>query len=220
MGRHAPMSFALAICLLAGSSVPVTAQSEPEEPVVQPAQGALITPAAGINADTVDRKHAVGFTNDTTRRAKKLVATNKVGLLPANIVRPLWTLVQDIPPGFADGTDDEGVTGVSVTTVSGSTTVHAGPGAYKQVSAQCPDGSLLTGGGFAQAYNTLIIRDSQPYENGWYVEVENPDADDYYTIHAFAVCLSIQPSGPVTATATKDTRSLKVSKRKAQRRDR
>ena len=40
----------LLFSLLAGSSVAVTAQSEPEEPVLHPAQEALITPAAGTRS--------------------------------------------------------------------------------------------------------------------------------------------------------------------------
>lgn len=42
--------------------------------------------AAAINADTVDRKHAVGAAATPAQRAGKLVATNTAGNLPANLI--------------------------------------------------------------------------------------------------------------------------------------
>jgi hypothetical protein len=62
-----------------------------------------IGPAAGLDADTVDGKHAVAATNKVGKRANKLVATNRAGQLPSNILRPLWSLVQGIPAILADG---------------------------------------------------------------------------------------------------------------------
>jgi hypothetical protein len=68
-----------------------------------------ITPA-GLNADKVDGKHAVGYTNNRRLRRNKLVATNRRGFLPSNIVQPFWAYIQNMPPGFADGVDDVGYT--------------------------------------------------------------------------------------------------------------
>lgn len=90
-GRLAATSLVLA--LLAGlMGTPVLAQPADE-----------VSPAAGLDADTVDGKHAVAATNRVGRRANKLVATNRAGQLPSNILRPLWRLLQGIPAILADG---------------------------------------------------------------------------------------------------------------------
>ena len=65
---------------------------------------------AGLNADKVDGKHAVKYTTNKVKRAGKLVATNANGVLPSNIVKPQWRVIQNMPAGFADGTDDVGYT--------------------------------------------------------------------------------------------------------------
>jgi hypothetical protein len=89
---HAAIAAALVLSLLGGSSAAVLAQPADE-----------VTPAAGVNADRVDGKNAVGSGASIQQRAKKLVATNKQGLLPSNIVKPLWNLIQGIPGILADG---------------------------------------------------------------------------------------------------------------------
>jgi hypothetical protein len=90
--KHAAMGVAvLAVAVLAASQVV--------------AQSGGMTPA-GINADTVDYKHAVSATNKKGARAGKLVATDASGFLPSNIVKPKWALIQGVPSGFADGEDN------------------------------------------------------------------------------------------------------------------
>jgi hypothetical protein len=92
MSKYRPLVTALlVVSLVAGSTVAVAAQGEE------------VTPAAGINADRVDGKHAVSATGKTKQRAGKLVATNKQGLLPSNILRPIWSLIQGVPAILADG---------------------------------------------------------------------------------------------------------------------
>jgi len=66
--------------------------------------------AAGLNADTVDGRHAVGSGASKAKRARKLVATNRKGYLPSNIVKPYWGAIKNKPAGFADGVDDIGPT--------------------------------------------------------------------------------------------------------------
>ena len=62
------------------------------------------TPSAvrARNADRVDGKHAVAYTNKRGVRAGKLVATNARGLLPSNIVQPYWGYIKNKPGILAD----------------------------------------------------------------------------------------------------------------------
>jgi hypothetical protein len=57
----------------------------------------------GINADKVDGRDAVGALASCQERAKNLVATNREGRLPSNIIEPLWKLMKGIPTVLADG---------------------------------------------------------------------------------------------------------------------
>ena len=72
---HAAIAAALVLSLVGGSSAAVMAQSGDE-----------VTPAAGINADTVDGKHAVKATSNKTKRSGKLMAFSTQGYLPDNII--------------------------------------------------------------------------------------------------------------------------------------
>jgi hypothetical protein len=91
---HRLAAWSLALAMVAGPIVTAPVAAQPADEV---------TPAAGINADRVDGKHAISATGKAKRRANKLVATNKQGLLPSNILRPLWSLLQGIPAVLADG---------------------------------------------------------------------------------------------------------------------
>ena len=88
------MASGMALALLVGllGSAPVTAQAGDE-----------VSVAAGVNAETVDGKDAVGAGVGKQQRAGNLVATNKQGFLPGNILKPLWSLLQGIPAVLADG---------------------------------------------------------------------------------------------------------------------
>lgn len=90
---------ALVVGSLAGVTASVLAQS-PEEDVISPAA------VSNINAHRVDGKHAVSAGTSPANRAGKLVATDKAGKLPSNIVDPFWGGIKNIPAGFADGVDD------------------------------------------------------------------------------------------------------------------
>jgi hypothetical protein len=92
---------ALVVAALTAVTVSALAQSEPTAT-------STYSPAAvsNINADKVDGRHAVGAKAKIPQRAGKLVATDKHGFLPRNIVKPLWGMIQNMPAGFADGVDD------------------------------------------------------------------------------------------------------------------
>jgi hypothetical protein len=84
----------LAVSMLTAlSASPVLGQSED-----------TVGAAAGTgNAATVDGRSAVGANASVAGRAGKLVATNRSGRLPSTIIRPLWSLLKEIPAVFADG---------------------------------------------------------------------------------------------------------------------
>jgi hypothetical protein len=50
----------------------------------------------------------VGAIKDKAKRAYKLVATNRYGMLPSNIVRQRFSDLKGVPDGFKDGIDDVG----------------------------------------------------------------------------------------------------------------
>jgi len=89
---------AMIVAALTAVSISALAQDAPTtERTVAPAA------VSNINAHRVDGKHAVGFTNKRLARRNKLVATNKQGFLPSNIVKPLWGTIKNKPAPFADG---------------------------------------------------------------------------------------------------------------------
>jgi hypothetical protein len=108
------MVAALAVSMVAALwATPVLGQSD---------DGVQVAAASG-NAHRVDGKHAVGFGASVASRSGKLVATsNDTGLLPSDIILPLWSLLQGVPAGFADGIDN----GTFVSTATGNIAVGAG----------------------------------------------------------------------------------------------
>ena len=147
---------ALIVAALTAVTVSALAQDTPTtERTISPAA------VSNINAHRVDGKHAVGFTNKPLARRNKLVATNKQGLLPSNIVQPLWGTIKNKPAGFADGIDNEGVTGISIKQVIGAPTSVAAS-SWVSASVDCPAGSVPTGGGGYASSSTLRLTDSYP----------------------------------------------------------
>jgi hypothetical protein len=176
---------ALVVAALTAVSVSAMAQSEP-------ATNSTYSPAAGLNADTVDHRHAVGFTNNKGARRNKLVATNRYGLLPSNIVKPLWGLIKGMPAGFADGVDD-GIVHMTTTQVaSDPQSIPAlGDGS---VSVTCPAGSHVISGGFAASSYLVFAVDSIQSGNGWLALAHNSSGAEQ-TMRATAVCLTTDPIG-------------------------
>lgn len=200
---------AVTIGLLAGAPIGAAAQSEGSSAEEASA------PAAGINADRVDGKHAVGATTDNARRARKLVATNRRGFLPSNIVKPLWGLIRDIPAvladgvvgwgevankpaGFADGVDNVGVAKVRVVQIDGAQVdVAAGSGPAGFFLA-CPEGSVVVGGGYSTPLKVVQSRPDGPSDPGdpwgWEVIVER-DPAAAKPISLRVSCISTDPPG-------------------------
>jgi hypothetical protein len=121
--------------------------------------------AAGINADKVDGRHAVSYTNIATKRANKLVATNANGYLPSNIIRPKWALIKDRPSILRDGK-------VTWAEVSDKPTIPGGSVAWPDVTgkpATLADGKVAWG----EVTNKPAILDDK--QVGW-GEVQNKPA--------------------------------------------
>ena len=166
-----------------------------------PAQEA-IAPAAGLDADRVDGKHAINATAKVGRRVGKLVAMNKWGYLPSNTIRPLWGLIKGVPAGFADGVDDAGVTSIHITTVeSAASTVT--PGSWDYAMATCPGGKVVGGGPLVGGVAGYAMRITDSYPAGpdsWVVFGVNDHGTESATLKAYAVCMTTTP-GAVIATA-------------------
>jgi hypothetical protein len=193
---------AVVVSVLTLTIADAMARSDPARDAVTPAL------VRGQNADMVDGKHAIRATMSLAPRAKKLVATDKKGFLPANIVRPLWRLVQGVPAvladgqvawgevagkpdGFADNVDNAGVTAVTVTRVE-SAPVSIPAGGNDFVKVACPPGTAVIGGG---GHNTFFadLVDSYSDGNAWQAYYDN-DTGSTVTVWAVAHCLSVQPT--------------------------
>lgn len=180
---------ALIVGSLAGATVSTLAQTEPsDERVVAPA-------AKAGNADKVDGKHAVGAGASRVKRANRLVATNKQGYLPSNIVKPRWPLIQGMPAGFADGIDDKGVTSVAIKSIRAEKSIPPNSGDW--AIASCPNGWTAVGGGYG-THPDIVVRDSKPhttYNDIWAVSGHNYSATTSHVLEAFVVCVRVTGGG-------------------------
>jgi len=185
---------ALIIGALAGATMGAVAQSEPASEPAPATDRAFDT--AGLNADKVDGRHAVKYTNARNARRGKLVATNRKGELPSNIVRPFWGLVRNMPAGFADGVDNEGVTGVRVVTVTALTSLELNNGGAGQQLVDCPAGFLAVGGGFDWVSGVgFLVRESAAWDaDTWRIYVQSANPGDV-SIKAQVTCMRAEPDG-------------------------
>ena len=157
------------------------------------AQSSAFTPAAVANADKVDGRHAVGFGATKKQRATKLVATNKSGLLPSNIVKPKWSLIQGMPAGFKDGKDNRGVTKFYVKEKTTTANAVVGSG---DLNIRCDTGDFATGGSiYALPAGAFIAQSLPDYPAsagsapiGWAGTYERVQSDVTATITVYAVC--------------------------------
>jgi hypothetical protein len=112
------------------------------------AQGVLAV--AGLNADMVDGRHAVGFGASVDNRKAKLVATNAVtGRLPNNII------AKAPDADMVDGHHANGLTRVAMTATSDTLDLGTGEQTY---------GTTLTitapGDGFVVVYGSMTVRNN------------------------------------------------------------
>ena len=189
---------AVIVSLLTLTVASAMAQAEPA-----PAERAF-APAARVNADRVDGKHAVGFTNKRGPRRGRLVATNNRGELPSNIVRPLWGLMKGMPAGFADGVDNAGLTGLRVVRVKSNDFPATGGGASSLRTLPCPAGSVAIGGGAEMDSADINIVSSYPSAGlaGWEIRYRK-DSPGSAIWRMYAVCLSVDPAEAITAAGAR-----------------
>jgi hypothetical protein len=121
---------------------------------------------------------------------------NKPGILDDNQIG--WGEVENKPAGFADGVDDQGVTGIKLTFVEVKRTLA--PGKDFADIARCPAGAKVTGGGFysGAVFGFEAIR-SHPLNDlsGWVAGGRNPTSSDM-PVATTAICMQITPSGALT----------------------
>jgi hypothetical protein len=181
---------AVIVGALAGATMSAVARAPAEQ---------AITPAAGINAATVDGKSAVGFTNRKAARKGKLVATNRRGELPSNIVRPFWGYIKNKPGILADGQVAwSEIVGKPATPTITLLTVQEpfshGIG-LNSATATCPAGYKVTGGGYfdvdGYAAPPSYLVDSYPNTaSSWRVTIDVNGASDTATI--YAICMTTE----------------------------
>jgi hypothetical protein len=203
-----------ALVALVVSLVTVTAVGALAQDVPAPATEQAIVPSVtSLNAHKVDGRHAVSARASRARRAGKLVATNKQGYLPANIIKPAWKLISGKPAGFADGVDNQGITGLKVTQQISSGLTLAPDRSNSVFSPECPAGSYLVGGGHWASTNSVTNSISAPWAaTQWIAALQNHGTSSA-TIWAYALCLSTEPAGAIT-TSSKGIKPAGLKKRK------
>ncbi len=150
------------------------------------------------DADTVDGRHAVKFTQNRNRRAGKIVATNHKGYLPSNIVKPYWGNIKNMPGGFADGIDDQGVVKLQVRIVESSPRTLA-PGEVGSLKAVCAQSYYVVGGGYFGPDVLSVFRSYPSDSRSWHVAAENTAVSFDADVTAYAVCLIARPKDLITA---------------------
>jgi hypothetical protein len=73
------------------------------------------------------------------------------------------------------------------------------PGTSRTMTANCPSGTQVIGGGFVAGYDDqgFITYRSQKFENGWRISVHSPPGTDSSYVHSLATC---QDHGPLLET--------------------
>jgi hypothetical protein len=119
-----------------------------------------------------------------------------------------WNAIPNIPAGFADGVDNDGVTAVKIRTVTSTTPAIVLPGTQgASDSADCPTGFLAVGGGYhlqpevgiADYQDFIITGSSASDADTWTVSGRKPDSNEGVWITAQVHCLRAEPAGLVIA---------------------
>ena len=114
-----------------------------------------------------------------------------------------WNAIPNKPAGFADGVDDAGVTAIKVTKVFGNQ-LFLGPGQSGVSTADCPAGSVVSGGGVEMgaggAAPVITIEGMTATDaDTWKAAGKNyTSGTETRSIQAIALCMSLQPSGALS----------------------
>jgi len=154
--------------------------------------------AADGDADTVDGRDAVKFTENRDRRAGKLVAANHRGYLPSNIVKPYWGNIRNMPAGFADDVDDQGVVKLQVRIIESAPRTLT-PGEAGSIKAVCDPGWYVVAGGFAGSDVLSVFQSYPSGKRAWRVTAENTAVSTDVDFGAYAVCLIARPKNLISS---------------------
>ena len=163
-------------------------------------EGSSIVPAvSNINANKVDGKHAVGAKASRAKRRGKLVATNRQGYLPSNIVKPAWHLILGVPAPFADGVDNEGITGLKLTTYTSTPLAVPLPGGPYAFDYSCPSGKLMSGGYHNGFPSDVFVNSSFPLTpTTWRIWARSSSATSR-VVYIWLNCMTTEPAGGIAA---------------------
>jgi hypothetical protein len=184
---------AVIVGAVAGATMSAVAQEDPATTTER-----TITPA-GLNADKVDGKHAVRYTLNRNLRRNRLVATNRQGFLPPNIVRPGWNAIQGKPPTFADGQVDW--TEVAnkpadpvITITQQAQAWNFNTNGFKTIDVVCPTGKVIGGGFFdVNAPTNSGLVSSYPFSpTTWRLAINVVSQPETGT--AYAMCMTGAPA--------------------------
>ena len=110
-----------------------------------------------------------------------------------------WNAIPNIPAGFADGVDNEGVTAVKIKTVTSTTPETISYQDSSLDSVDCPAGFLAVGGGYVASSTTMNVYESKAFDaNTWSVWAYNPGLFTA-TLTAQVTCMRAEPAGLVIA---------------------
>ena len=126
----------------------------------------------------------------------------------ATSCKPLWGAIKDKPAGFADGIDNEGVTGVTlVTTAAGRTLGTSGTTSF---TLQCPAGKA-TGGGFDNVAPSTYVLGATAYNDFYAVTLQNTvaTADSFYL---YVTCLTTDGAVAVASRLTQAAKAARPGK--------
>ena len=133
-----------------------------------------------------------------------------------------WNAISNRPAGFADGVDDQGVTGLTITRIQGPYTqvyANASGTAWGQAHVDCPAGSRVVGGGYWSPTNAFAVNSSTATDAGHVDRLRHPPRQDGQRwvsaiMRADVLCLRVEPGGALTVAAkTKHPKANKVRRR-------
>jgi hypothetical protein len=111
-----------------------------------------------------------------------------------------WGAIPNVPAGFADGVDNDGVTGVRLTRVTG-VGQSLPSGESRSAIVECPAGSRVISGGYvtsAPGDFSVLQSLAFPDSTGWSIKAIYEGTVTGISIAALAQCMSVEPTGAIT----------------------
>lgn len=89
--------------------------------------------------------------------------------------------------GFTGEAGQNGVSGHEIVTISDASTTDP-----KILTATCPDGKVVTGGGYSSSTQSIQIQQNNPSAiNAWTVDVNKTTTSGIWTVTVYAVCVAV-----------------------------